>query len=485
MTKTRAEDGQTGVAGPNGIDAANPDRAAEASPGAIVHVPPGGIVAVPPDAILKANGQVELKDYLHEQLLETVPADRLKRLSELELRLELAGLIAELSQRDPDSLELREPQALVDQVVDEVLGYGPLGSLMRQGDISEILINGPHQVFVERRGQLQFADVTFHDEDHLSQIIRRLIARTDRRIDKQTPMVDARLPDGSRVNVVLKPPALNGPLVSIRRFGVRPLTVEDLLAKDSLTKEMLDFLSACVKARLNIMISGGTGSGKTTLLNALSRFIPSTERMVTIEDTAELELQQPHLAKMEAQPADLDGEGEVTIRDLVRNALRMRPDRIIVGECRGGEALEMLQAMNTGHEGSMTTVHANTTREALTRVELMVTLAGFSVPVTAIRKLIASSIHMVIQVSRLPDGKRKIVTISEIAGMQEDTISMHDIFAFVQTGIDPTRGVEGHFQATGIRPHFLTKLDARGASVPFELFIGRRLQPQSSRGADR
>lgn len=327
--------------------------------------------------------------------------DRWEHLNEMEMRLELGRLVDEFAQLDTDALDHLEREALITQVVDERVGFGPISGLMRESDISEILVNGLRQVFVERRGQLHVTDVTFRDEDHLLQVVRRMISRTGRRLDKKSPMVDARLPDGSRLSAVLNPPALNGPLVAIRRFGVRPLTVDDLLANESLSAEMLAFLSACVKARVNMIISGGTGSGKTTLLNALSRFIPSSERLVTIEDTAELELQQPHVAKLEAQPADLDGEGAVSMRDLVRNALRMRPDRIIVGECRGGEALEMLQAMSTGHDGSMTTIHATNARETLQRVEMIVGLAGIDIPPWAVRKLIASSISLVVQVSRL------------------------------------------------------------------------------------
>jgi pilus assembly protein CpaF len=302
-----------------------------------------------------------------------------------------------------------------------------------------------------------------------------MIAGSSRRWDEKSPVVDARLPDGSRVNIVGKPPSLNGPLVSIRRFGVRPLTIEDLLKNVSLTREMLDFLSACVKARTNIIISGGTGSGKTTLLNALSRFISNSERIITIEDTAELELQQPHVAKLECQHGDLNGVGVITMRDLVRNSLRMRPDRIMVGECRGAEAIDMLQAMNTGHEGSMTTIHANTTREALSRIELMINLSGVDVTERAVRKLIASSINLIVQVSRLAGGQRKIVAISEIVGMEGETISMHDIFDYVQTGVDRYNAAEGYFRATGIRPLLLRKLSARGSALPVEMFMERRL----------
>jgi pilus assembly protein CpaF len=353
------------------------------------------------------------------------------------------------------------------------------------GVISEILINGPRQVIIERRGQLFKTDVVFRNEEHLETIIQRMIAGSGRRIDRSSPMLDVRLHDGSRLNAVLKPPALNGPLVSIRRFGVRPLTADDLLANESLTPELLQFLAACVKGRINMIVSGGTGSGKTTLLNALSRYIPSNERVVTIEDTAELEFQQPHVAKLESQPAHLDGEGQVTMRDLVRNSLRMRPDRILVGECRGGEAFDMLQAMSTGHEGSMTTIHAGNPREAIARVEPIVGLAGMDFPAWAIRELIASSINLIVQVSRLSGGKRKVTSITEVTGMESETISMHEVFGFVPTGMHADLGAEGYYTATGIRPHFLTKLRVRGADLPNELFIERRLPLLGSRGTAR
>jgi pilus assembly protein CpaF len=396
-------------------------------------------------------------------------------MSEPELRLELGRLAVELSQQNSQSLSPLEQEELVELVLDEVFGSGPFRLLLRDHDISEIVVNGPHQVFVERHGQLQPTDVTFRDEDHVLQVVRRLIAGTGRRIDPKNPMVDARLQDGSRLNAVCNPPALNGPLVSIRRFGIRPLTAADLVANGSIPQPMLDFLAACVKARISMIISGGTGSGKTTLLNALSKFVPGTERLITIEDTAELELQQTHVAKMQAQLANPDGEGEVTLRDLVRNALRMRPDRIIVGECRGPEAFEMLQAMNTGHEGSMTTIHANSTRDALSRIELIIGLGGIEIPVWSIRQLVVSSVNLVVQVSRMMDGKRKVMTISEITGMEGSTVSMHNLFEYSQTGIDGGYGVQGFFRATGIRPLLLKRLEVRGAKLPFELFTERRL----------
>jgi pilus assembly protein CpaF len=422
------------------------------------------------------SGHRAFEPQLHQRLLAEAVSERARRWSERDLRRELSRLADDLSHDQTEAPSFQERDELIDRVVDEALGYGPIGVLIRDQSVSEILINGPRQVFAERQGQLYPADVAFRDEDHLLEVVRRMIANTGRRLDTRSPMVDARLPDGSRLNAVLAPPALNGPLVSIRKFGVRPLTADDLLAKEALTRPMLDFLAACVKARISVIISGGTGSGKTTLLNALSRFIPCSERLVTVEDTPELELQQVHVAKMASQPADLQGVGEVTMRDLVRNALRMRPDRIIVGECRGGEALEMLHALNTGHEGSLTTVHANSTREALVRVELMVSLAGIDISVTAVRKLIASSVNLIVQVARLPGGRRKVVTVSEIVGMEETTISMHDIFEFVQTGVDERTGAEGHFRPTGIRPLCLKKLTVRGAVLPPDLFVEQRVQ---------
>jgi pilus assembly protein CpaF len=422
---------------------------------------------------------------LHDRLLASITPAEAELLSEAELRLSLKRMADELADSESDVIGHDERANAVDRVFDQLLGFGPIAGLLRESDISEILINGPRQVVIERRGQLFNTEVTFRNEEHLVTIIGRMIAGSGRRIDKSSPMVDVRLRDGSRLNAVLKPPSLNGPLVSIRRFGVRPLTVDDLLANEAITPEMVTFLSACVKGRINIIVSGGTGSGKTTLLNALSRFIPGTERVVTIEDTAELELQQPHVAKLESQPADLSGQGQVTMRDLVRNSLRMRPDRIIVGECRGGEAFEMLQAMSTGHEGSMTTIHAGNPREALARVELIVSLAGMDVPTWAVRKLIGNSISLVIQLARLPGGKRRITSITEITGMEGDTISMHEVFAFVQTGVHTDLGAEGYFAATGIRPHFLNRLRIRGADLPNELFLERRLVPQTSRGPAR
>jgi pilus assembly protein CpaF len=424
-----------------------------------------------------------LKHRLQQHLLAAIAAMSLDELSEQELRLDLYRAAEAICLENAWTLALSEQERLAEQVLAEFLG--PIDSLLKDHEITDIVINGPRQLFIEKRGQLQTTDSAFRNENHLLLVIQRLLAASGRRIDAKTPMVDARLSDGGRVNAVLKPPALNGPLVSIRRLGARPLTIEDLLANESITKEMVDFLAACVRSRISMIISGGTGSGKTTLMNALSRYIPNSERVITIEEAAELELQQSHLAKMEAQQPGTEGEGmAVTIRELIRNALRMRPDRIIVGECRGAEALEMLQAMNTGHEGSLTSIHANSARDALTRIELMIGLAGLNMPIWAIRRLTASSVTLIVQVSRLPGGKRKVVTIAEITGMEGETVSMHDLFEYVQTGIDESQVVEGYFRATGIRPQCLHKLTVRGAKLPVELFADRRLQTKHKRESD-
>jgi pilus assembly protein CpaF len=427
------------------------------------------------DTAPSRGGYADLRRRLHQHLLLALSAPRAEVATEEALRREVGRVTEEMAEEAPELLGLPDQDIVVEEVLDEIIGCGPIGGLMRDHEVSEVLVNGPRQVFVEKRGRLYPTEITFRDEEHLLEVVRRMLARSGRRLDEKSPMVDARLADGSRLNAVMKPPALNGPLVSIRRFGARPLTAEDLLANETMPPEMLEFLGACVKARVNMVISGGAGSGKTTLLNALSRYIPHSERVVTIEDTSELELQQPHVAKMEAQRPDLQGQGSVSMRDLVKNSLRMRPDRIIIGECRGPEALEMLQAMNTGHEGSLTTVHANSTREAFSRIELMISLAGIDIPARAVQKLIATSVQVIVQVSRLQGGKRKIVAISEITGMEGDVISMHDLFEFVQTGVERDQGAEGHFRAAGIRPQLLKRLLVRGATLPPDLFTERRL----------
>jgi len=346
---------------------------------------------------------------------------------------------------------------------------------MRDTAITDIMVNGPKTVYVERNGRIERVNAAFNDDRHLIQIVQRIVGRVGRRVDETKPMVDARLPDGSRVNAVIPPLALDGSLVSIRRFGARPLLVSDLINRAAATPDMIRFLAGCVEARLNILISGGTGSGKTTLLNALSAFIPSSERIVTIEDAAELRLQQPHVGRMETRPANVEGSGEITTRDLVRNALRMRPDRIIIGECRGPEALDMLQAMNTGHDGSMTTIHANDTRDATSRLEMMVGMAGFDLPIWIIRRQIASAIQIIVQAARLTGGIRKIVKISEVTGMEGEIVSMHDIFTFKQTGVDADRVAQGFFSSSGIRPHCLERLNTCGVGLSVDMFERRVL----------
>jgi pilus assembly protein CpaF len=419
---------------------------------------------------------LRLKKELHQQLISGMDLTTVGTMDEQELRLEVRRGAEELCRLRSDLLNLSERERLVNEVLDETFGLGPLEPLMRDPAVTDIMVNGPKVTYVERKGRLERIDVAFNDDRHLVQIIQRIAGRVGRRVDETSPMVDARLPDGSRVNAIIPPLALDGPLLSIRRFGTHPLRMDDLIAKKAITREMMRFLSACIVARVNIVISGGTGSGKTTLLNALSSFIPHDERVATIEDAAELRLQQPHVARMETRPPNIEGAGEVTTRDLVRNALRMRPDRIIVGECRGPEALDMLQAMNTGHDGSMTTIHANETRDAISRLEMMIGMAGFDVPMWIIRRQIASAIQIVVQVARLVGGVRKVIKISEIIGMEGEVMSMHDIFQFKQTGVDENRTAQGSFLATGIRPHCLGRLEVSGVSVPVEMFERRILE---------
>jgi pilus assembly protein CpaF len=416
-----------------------------------------------------------LKAQLHHQLVTGMDLAALASMNKEHLHLEVRRVADELCQRSSSLLSRQERERLVNEVLDETFGLGPLESLMKDPTVTDILINGHNTVYVERNGQLEKANISFTDERHLLHIIQRMVGQAGRRVDETSPMVDSRLPDGSRINAIIPPLALDGALVSIRRFGVRPIQAADLVAKKSVPLEMMDFLAACVRARLSILVSGGTGSGKTTLLNALSGFIPPQERVVTIEDAAELKLQQPHVGRLETRPSNIEGMGEVSTRELVRNALRMRPDRIIVGECRGAEALDMLQAMNTGHEGSLTTIHANDTREALSRLEIMVGMAGFELPIWVIRRQIAAAIHIVVQVSRLLGGARKVVKISEVVGVEGDNFTMHDLFTFKQTGLDDKRVAQGYFQSTGIRPHCLERLASFGVALSQELFERRML----------
>ncbi|MDY3297493.1 CpaF family protein, partial [Selenomonas sp.] len=361
---------------------------------------------------------------------------------------------------------------LVKDIRDEMLGLGPIESLRKDGSITEIMVNGPYQVFVERMGKLELTDVKFRDEQHLMNIVERILTPLGRRIDESSPLVDARLKDGSRVNIIIKPLSLVGPALTIRKFAQKPLTVQNLISFGTLDGKMAEFLRACVKARINVLVSGGTGSGKTTTLNVISSFIPEGERIVTIEDAAELQLQQVHVVRLESRPANIEGKGQITIRDLVKNALRMRPDRIIVGEVRGGEALDMLQAMNTGHDGSLTTAHANSPRDALARLETMVLMSGFELPVRAIREQIASAIDLIIQQSRIRDGSRKITYITEVQHMEGNTITTQDLFNYVQTGFDENGKSIGHFASTGLKPSFLDKFALAGVELPMDFFEG-------------
>ena len=363
-----------------------------------------------------------------------------------------------------------EKVKLIDDICNELLGLGPLEPLLQNDKITEIMVNGAKKIFIEQEGKLKRTNVYFHDERHLMSIIERIVAPLGRHVDESSPLVDARLADGSRVNIIIPPLSLAGPSITIRKFSKRAMTMKDLVKFGTLNQQMADFLQACVKARLNILVSGGTGSGKTTTLNALSSFVLETERIVTIEDAAELKLQQEHVLPLEARPANLEGKGAVTIRDLVKNSLRMRPDRIIVGEVRAGEALDMLQAMNTGHDGSLTTAHANTPRDALSRLETMVLMAGMELPVRAIRSQIASAIDLILQQARIRDGSRKITYISEVQGMEGDTIILQDLFLYVQDRIDNFGRSVGHFESTGLQPKFLDKFKLNGVEIPHSIF---------------
>jgi pilus assembly protein CpaF len=412
----------------------------------------------------------ELKKTMHQMILDRIDLERLKRLTSEQFKHELALLVQRIIEEERIVLNQQERHHLVLDIQHEMLGFGPLEPLLNDPTISDILVNTYDKIYVERRGRLELTDVTFHDNAHLMKIIEKIVSRVGRRVDESSPMVDARLPDGSRVNAIIPPLAVDGPLVSIRRFGASPLTVQNLLDYKSVTPPMIKVLESLGLAKVNILISGGTGSGKTTMLNLISGFIPGNERIVTIEDAAELQLRQPHVVRLETRPPNIEGKGEVTQRALVRNSLRMRPDRIILGEVRGPEALDMLQAMNTGHEGSLATIHANTPRDALARLENMVGMAGVNLTPRAIRQQIASAITVILQASRLADGTRKVVSMQEITGMEGEIISMQEIFRFEQTGIDADGKVQGHFCATGVRPRFADRLRMFGAAVPDDTF---------------
>jgi pilus assembly protein CpaF len=417
----------------------------------------------------------ELKKTMHQMILDRIDLERLKRLTTEQFKHELALLVQRIIEEERIVLNQQERHHLVLDIQHEMLGFGPLEPLLNDPTISDILVNTCSKVYVERKGRLELTDVSFHDNAHLMKIIEKIVSRVGRRVDESSPMVDARLPDGSRVNAIIPPLAVDGPLVSIRRFGAVPLTVQNLIDLKSVTPPMIKVLESLGLAKVNILISGGTGSGKTTLLNLISGFIPGNERIVTIEDAAELQLRQPHVVRLETRPPNIEGKGEVTQRALVRNSLRMRPDRIILGEVRGAEALDMLQAMNTGHEGSLATIHSNTPRDALSRMENMVSMAGVNLSARAIRQQIASAITVILQASRLTDGTRKVVSMQEITGMEGDIISMQEIFRFEQTGVDADGKVLGHFCATGVRPRFAERLRMFGAAVPEDTFDPDRI----------
>jgi pilus assembly protein CpaF len=414
-----------------------------------------------------------LKRRIHSKLVDKLDLTKVGEMDNEVLRREIRMVIEHLSDAESALLNRAERERLVEEVLDETFGFGPLELLLKDPLISDILINGPKQIYIEKKGKLEKSTVTFRDNAHLLQIIDRIVSKVGRRVDEVCPMVDARLPDGSRVNAIIPPLALDGAAVSIRRFGSNPLKLEDLLNYKAFTPEMVMLLEGAIKARLNVIISGGTGSGKTTLLNTLSSFIPGHERVVTIEDAAEIQLQQEHVVRLETRPPNIEGKGAITATDLVKNALRMRPERIIIGECRGPETLDMLQAMNTGHEGSMTTLHANTPRDAVARIETMITMSGFELPLKAMRQQIASAVDLIIQASRLQGGIRRITAITEVVGMEQDTVVLQDVYKYVQEGMDPNGKAFGHFEATGIRPGFMDKLESAGVRLPASAFRQR------------
>jgi len=429
-----------------------------------------GITMLRADAVLSEANYQKLKTGIHRKLLDSVDLSIMESLAPARLKDEIAILVERLLAEDGAVINESERRGLVRDIQHEMLGFGPLEPLLADPSVSDILVNSHSQVYVERAGKLERTDVTFSDDAHLMKIIDKIVSRVGRRIDESSPMVDARLPDGSRVNAIIPPVALDGPVVSIRRFAVVPLKMEDLLRGKSLTAEVATVLQGLAQAKVNILVSGGTGTGKTTMLNILSANIPQYERIVTIEDAAELQLQQPHVVRLETRPPNIEGKGEVTQRALVKNALRMRPDRIILGEVRGAEAVDMLQAMNTGHDGSLATIHANTPRDALARLENMIGMAGLNLPPKAARQQISSAITAVVQIARLSDGKRKVMSLQEITGMEGEVISMQEIFSFRQTGVGPDGTVQGHFAATGVRPKFVDRLRAFGIAIPEALF---------------
>ena len=417
----------------------------------------------------------DLKQRIHAKLVDKLDLRSLGDLKGEVLRREIRLVVEHLCDTENALINRSERDRLVDEVLDETFGLGPLELILKDPEVSDILINGPRDIYVERCGKMEKSGVTFRNNNHLMQIIDRIVSKVGRRVDETCPMVDARLEDGSRVNAIIPPLALDGAAMSIRRFGSNPLQLEDLLNFKALTPEMVMFLEGAMKARLNVVISGGTGSGKTTLLNTLSSFIPNTDRIITIEDAAEIQLQQDHVVRLETRPSNIEGKGQISATDLVKNCLRMRPERIIIGECRGPEALDMLQAMNTGHEGSLTTLHANSPRDAISRMETMIMMAGFEMPVKAMRSQISSAVDLIVQANRLQGGPRKVTHITEVVGMEQDTIVMQDIFTYNQDGIDEEGRARGRFVCTGVRPKAMERLEAAGVKLPASIFRERMM----------
>ena len=426
-----------------------------------------------PGSVADGTGQhsfQEMKARLHRTLINRMDLTKLSTLTPEQVHAEVSRLAEAVLAQENMPLSVSERDRLVNDVQHELFGLGPLEPLLKDPTVSDILVNSHDTIYIERRGKIESTNVRFKDDEHLMRVIERIVSSVGRRIDESSPMVDARLQDGSRVNAIIPPLSIDGPVLSIRRFGSDPLRMVSLIENQALTKDIADMLQMVVHARLNVLISGGTGAGKTTLLNALSAFIPENERIVTIEDSAELQLQQPHVVRLETRPPNIEGRGEVTQRDLVRNSLRMRPDRIVIGEVRGGEAIDMLQAMNTGHDGSLTTIHANTPRDALARLETMIQMTGMRLSDRAMRQQVASAINLVVQVARLSDGSRRVTSISEITGMEGETITMQEIFMYERTGVDKEGKVIGRFRPTGIRPRFAERLKACGLQLPRVFF---------------
>ncbi|MDB5358624.1 MAG: CpaF family protein [Phycisphaerales bacterium] len=450
-------------------------RPASAPSAPVVTAPPIAPHPNPGQSSERASYLSQLKVRIHQQLVNRLDVQNLRVLPPETVRGEVRVLIRELCQNEKGLINSADQERLMDEVMDETFGLGPLETLLKDPTISDILVNRFDRVYCERKGRIELSEVRFRDNAHLRQIIDRIVGLVGRRIDETSPMVDARLADGSRVNAIIPPLALDGPAMSIRRFGGKPMQVEDLIRHGAFPAAVMDFLSAAVQARCNVIISGGTGSGKTTLLNCLSRYIPADERVITIEDAAELQLQQPHVVRLETRPANVEGKGEVNQRDLVKNCLRMRPDRVVIGECRGPETLDMLQAMNTGHEGSMTTIHANNARDALSRLEVMIAMAGYDIPMRALRHQISSAVQLIVQARRVTGGRRKVVSVSEITGMEGEAVQMHDLFVFEPSGVDGDGHAKGRFIATGIRPKCAEKIENRGIRLPSDLFLRRAI----------